>query len=295
MRFRPGWLRRVLQVPVVPTLGPVHPDTLRPELFDEVVAAAHTGEMLPFDKERRWSRSKSETVLVDEIVHRPDLTIIPTLFRRGTGMIKTHVYSPTTPDTAALRTATRRWCTEFGAATGRVIWFTPDSPQIDAVTGTRILLKVFTEDDLSAPAGDPAAEIRELDACPPPVQDTFGQLADQVPDAGFGFLNRRWRAGHVDGPILTAIANDTIVGAIGPLAVMPDRDGTPALLPQYFGVTPGHRGQGHGRALWRAATTWGARHGARYQILQAATGEASERLFCAQGLTTLGFTCAVAA
>ena len=55
MRFRPRWLRRVLQVPVVPTLGPVHPDTLRPEIFDEIVAAARTGEMLPFDKERRWS------------------------------------------------------------------------------------------------------------------------------------------------------------------------------------------------------------------------------------------------
>src|SRR5256885_3619306 len=110
MRSRRRWLRRVLQVPVVPTLGPVHRGTLGPEIFDEVVAAARTGEMLPFDKERRWSTSKSETVLVDEIVHRPDLTIIPTLSRRGSGMIKTHVYSVTTPNTAALRTATQRCC-----------------------------------------------------------------------------------------------------------------------------------------------------------------------------------------
>ncbi len=166
MRFRPGWLHRVLQVPVVPTLGPVHPDTLRPELFDEVAAAGRTGEMLPFDKERRWSASKSETVLVDQIVHRPDLTIIPTLTRRGTGMIKTHVYSPTTPDTAALRTATRRWCTEFGAATGRVLWFTPEPPRADAVATTRVLLKPFTEDDASATADSPATRIRELDAFP---------------------------------------------------------------------------------------------------------------------------------
>jgi GNAT superfamily N-acetyltransferase len=76
---------------------------------------------------------------------------------------------------------------------------------------------------------------------------------------------------------------------------MPDRDGTPVLLPQYFGVDPENRGQGHGRALWRAAMAWGARHGAHYQLLQATTGGLSESLFCSEGLTTLGFTCAVAA
>ncbi|MBE8519381.1 GNAT family N-acetyltransferase [Amycolatopsis sp. H6(2020)] len=286
-------MRRVLQVPIVPTLGPVHPDILQPEIFDEIVAAAHTGEMLPFDKERRWSRSKSETVLVDEIVHCPDLTIIPTLSHRGTGMIKTHVYSPATPDVAALRATTRRWCVAYGTAIGRVTWFATEPPQMGCVAGTRVLLKVFTDDHTLVPYE--AATIPELDCCPQPVEDTFAQLAEQVPDAGLDFLYRRWREGLVDGPILTAIDNGTILGAIGPLAVMPDRGGSPVLLPQYFGVTPGHRGRGHGRILWRAAMAWGARHGADYQLLQAATGQPSEHLFCSEGLTTLGFTCAVAA
>ncbi|QKV80687.1 GNAT family N-acetyltransferase [Amycolatopsis sp. Hca4] len=291
MRFRPSWLRRVLQVPVVPTLGPVHPDTLRPEIFDEVVAAALTGEMLPFDKERRWSATKSETILVDEIVHRPDLTIIPTLNHRGTGMIKTHVYSPAEPDTPALRAATRRWCTTYGATTGRVLWFTNEPSQSDTATATRVLLKTFTQKNTP----DTAGGIHELDACPPSIQDTFAQLALQVPETGLGFLCRHWHEGRVDGPILAAIDDGMVVGAIGPLAVMPDRDGTPVLLPQYFGVAPGYRGRGHGRGLWRAAASWGTEHGARYQVLQAATGGPSEALFCTEGLTTLGFTCAVAA
>ncbi|MEU5259727.1 GNAT family N-acetyltransferase [Amycolatopsis sp. NPDC021455] len=291
MRFRPRWLRRVLQVPVVPTLGPVHPDTLGPEIFDEVVAAARTGQMLPFDKERRWSATKSETVLVDEIVHRPDLTVIPTLTHRGTGMIKTHVYGPAEPHTTALRAATRRWCAAYGAATGRVIWFTPEPPQTDAAAGTRVLLKTLTQEDNPGAA----ERIRDLDACPPSTQDTFAVLAQQAPETGLGFLCRRWREGRVDGPILAAVHEGVVLGAIGPLAVMPDRDGAPVLLPQYFGVAPGHRGRGHGRALWRAAMTWGARHGARYQLLQAAAGGPSESLFCSEGLTTLGFTCAVAA
>jgi GNAT superfamily N-acetyltransferase len=290
MRFRPGWLRGVLQVPVVPTLGPVHPDTFEPEIFDEVVAAARTGQMLPFDKERRWSTSKSEIILVDEIVHRPDLTIIPTLSHRGTGMIKTYVYSSTAPETEALRAATRRWCAGHDAATGRVIWFTPDHPQTTA--GTRVLLKTFAD---QAPASSAAGVVRDLDTCRQPVQDTFAQLADDVPDAGLSFLYRRWREGRIDGPILAALDDGVVAGVIGPLAVMADRDGAPVLLPQYFGVLPGLRGRGHGRALWRAASAWGARHDARYQVLQAAVGRPSERLFCAEGLSTLGFTCAVSA
>jgi hypothetical protein len=44
-------------------LGPVHPDTLRPKIFEEVATAAHTGELLSFDKDRHWSASESETVL----------------------------------------------------------------------------------------------------------------------------------------------------------------------------------------------------------------------------------------
>jgi hypothetical protein len=149
----------------------------------EIVAAARTGEMLPFDKERRWSATKSETVLVDDDVHRPDLTIIPTLNHRGTGMIKTHVYGPAKPDTATLRAATRRWCAAYGAATGRVIWFTSEPPQTDAAAGTRILLKTLTEEDIPASLG----RIRELEDLPRSTQDTFVQLAQQVPETGLGF------------------------------------------------------------------------------------------------------------
>jgi len=90
MRLRADWLRRVLTVPYVPTLGPVHPDALTADLFDEIIAASRTGDALPFDRDRRWSPRKRDIVLVDEIVHRPTHTIIPTLSRRGTGIVKTY-------------------------------------------------------------------------------------------------------------------------------------------------------------------------------------------------------------
>lgn len=113
----------MLRVPYVPTLGSVHPDTLCPELFDDVLAASWTGQVLPFDKDRRWSQRKDHILLAEEIIHR----------------------------------------------------------------------------------------------------------------------------------------------------------------------------HGHGRALWRAATAWAEQHRAVYQLLQAETGQVSERLFLSEGLASLGFTCALAA
>ena len=85
MRSQREWLRRVLRVPYVPTLG-LHPDTLCPELFDDVLAASRTGQALPFDKDRRWSQRKDHALLAEEIIDRPDRTIIPTLSRRNGGL-----------------------------------------------------------------------------------------------------------------------------------------------------------------------------------------------------------------
>ncbi len=87
----------------------------------------------------------------------------------------------------------------------------------------------------------------------------------------------------------------SVVGAIGPLTIMRDRRGERMLLPQYFGVLPEHRGQGHGRALWCAAADWGRRRRAAYQLLQTRAGYASDRLFLSEGLRSLGFAASVTA
>nr|CTQ97461.1 hypothetical protein [Kibdelosporangium sp. MJ126-NF4] len=288
----------MLHVPYVPTLGPVHPDTLDLEVFDEVIAATTAGVMLPFDKDRRWSARKSETVLVDEIVHRPDLTIIPTVSRRGRGTVRTYVYSPTRPDPDALRAATRRWCRAHGGYVGRVVWFHPDT-MTDEHAGqtatTRVLLKGFGTPPITCAHASTGASVVDLDTTAPQVRDTFADFTEQLADVGFGFLYRRWHECGVDGPILVAIADGQVIGAIGPLATMTDRQGAAVMLPQYFGVLPAHRGRGHGRTLWRHAVAWGEQHQAAYQLLQTATDGPSDQLFCSEGLTTLGFATAVLA
>jgi GNAT superfamily N-acetyltransferase len=295
MRLRADWLSRVLDVPYVPILGPAHPDQFTAEMFidvfADVVAAGRAGTALPFDKDRRWSPRKTDTVLVDEIVHRPDCTIIPTLSRRGSGMVRTFCYGGAV-DLGVLRAATRRYCTAYGAAGGRVVWFDPAGAA--DVDHTRMLLKEFAHDEgPDVRPGGPATS--ELDDCVPEVAATFGTFAHVMSDHGFKFLQQRRGAGHVDGPVLVCQNDGSIVGAIGPLTIMPDRTGARMLLPQYFGVLPEQRGAGYGRALWRAAQSWGARHHADYQLLQARAGHASEQLFLSEGLRSLGFTATVPA
>jgi GNAT superfamily N-acetyltransferase len=160
-----------------------------------------------------------------------------------------------------------------------VIWFQRASEG----ARTRLLLKTFGDQDKCGRGG-----VIQLTDCA--VADTFPAFAEELGADGFAFLYQRIKAGLPDGPILVRIEDRRIVGAIGPLALL-DSTGTRMQPPQYFAVHPHYRRRGHGRALWRAAMAWGADNGAKYKVLQAAAGSASELLYLSEGLSTLGFVC----
>jgi GNAT superfamily N-acetyltransferase len=141
------------------------------------------------------------------------------------------------------------------------------------------------KDFAAGPGPAPGLAVQEARLLP--EEAGFGNLAEALAADGFAFLYGQMRAGKV-GPVLTVLHEGRVAGAIGPMETMPDAAGVVRLLPQYFGVLPGHRGRGYGRALWRAAMHWGHRHGAAYQVLQTEVGGASDRLCAAEGLTSLG-------
>jgi GNAT superfamily N-acetyltransferase len=279
MRFRWDWLSPVLQAPYVPSLGPVRPEALTVDIFEDVLSVAGTGRFLPYDKGRRWSSAKDERVIVGEIVHTPDLTIIPTLSTRGGNTIKLYHFATTPPHFAELGEHAHRLRKSHGAASAKVIWLHNDP----AEAHNRIMLKSYGEQDHI----EPPEHIVQLDQCE--VASTFPAFADQLGVDGFAFLYQRMKAGHEDGPVLVAVDDRRIVGAVGPLTTLTDATGACTVPPQYYAVHPRYRRRGHGRALWRAAMAWGRRHGATYKILQAETGAPSERLYLSEGLTTLGF------
>ncbi|MET8957533.1 GNAT family N-acetyltransferase [Streptomyces sp. NPDC004533] len=282
MRLLWDWLHPVIQVPYVPTIGPVHPDALTLALFDDVLRVAGTGSFLPYDKDQRWTETKDETVLPDHIEHTSARTLIPALRSRGSGTLTVYTYGPAAEEAASLAA---KLTADHHVSTARVVTFHgPDETPPAGTAVTRVQMKSFAHPRIE----DQPGPIRTVDALPQPTRETFAAFADRLTSDGFAFLHSQMQSGSV-GPVLAATDGARVVGAIGPMETMPDSAGATRLLPQYFGVLPEHRGHGHGRALWRAAMAWGATHGADYQLLQTEIGGASDRLCQAEGLRSLGF------
>lgn len=283
MFFRWDWLRPLLTAPVVPTLGPVHPDALTVGIFEDTLRAAVTRDFLPYDKDQRWGGGKDETVLRGDVVHQPERTLIPTLTRRGRGTVKVFAYGhrDSVLDEAAELAA--KLATVHDVVNAKIVRTL--GPETGSPRGTRIQLKDFTARACPEPGG-PVRPVTDWSAA---VQETFAPFAAEMAADGLGFLHAQMQAGRC-GPVLATVVEDRVVGAIGPMDVLPDAVGRPQLLPQYFAVLPEARGQGLGRVLWRAAMHWGQSHGAAYQLLQTEVNGPSDRLCQAEGLTSLGFT-----
>ncbi|MER7882590.1 GNAT family N-acetyltransferase [Streptomyces fimicarius] len=283
MFFRWDWLRPVLTAPIVPTLGPVHPDALSVDLFEDILRAADTGDFLPYDKDRRWGGEKDETALRSDVVHQPERTLIPTLTRRGRGTVKVFAYGHHDGVVNEAAELAAKLAAQYDAFNAKVV--RPLGPDTGSPRGTRIQLKRFT--DRTCP--NPDGPVRPVTAWPAAVQKTFGPFADTMAADGLAFLHHQMQADRC-GPVLAAVVDDRIVGAIGPMEVRADAIGRPQLMPQYFAVLPDARGQGLGRTLWRAAMHWGQTHGAAYQLLQTEVDGPSDQLCQSEGLATLGFS-----
>ncbi|MFI5722952.1 GNAT family N-acetyltransferase [Streptomyces cyaneofuscatus] len=283
MLFRWDWLRPQLTAPIVPTLGPVHPDALSVGIFEDILRAAETGDFLPYDKDRRWGSEKDEKVLREDVIHQPEHTLIPTLTRRGRGTVKVFAYGlrdSVIDEAADLAT---KLAAAHDVAGARVV--RPLGPETAPPRGTRIQLKDFTTGPCPAPDGP----VRPVTAWPATVQNTFAPFAETMAADGLAFLHTQMQAGQC-GPVLASAIEGRIVGTIGPMEVRVDAIGRPQLLPQYFAVLPEAQGQGLGRALWRAAMHWGQSRGAAYQLLQTEVNGPSDRLCRSEGLASLGFS-----
>lgn len=288
MFFRWDWLRPQLAAPIVPTLGPVHPDALAVGIFEDTLRAVDTGGFLPYDKDRRWGGEKNEKVLREDVVHQPEHTLIPTLTQRGRGTVKVFAYGLRDSVVEEAAEMAAKLAAAHDVVNARVV--RPLGPETTHPRGIRIQLKDFTADPCPAPDGP----VHPVTAWPTSVQETFAPFAEAMVGDGLAFLHTQMQAGRC-GPVLAAAVEDRIVGAIGPMEIQSDAIGRPQLMPQYFAVLPEARGQGLGRVLWRAAMHWGQSHGAAYQLLQTEVDGPSDHLCQTEGLTSLGFTDTTAA
>lgn len=283
MFFRWDWLRPQLTAPIVPTLGPVHPDALSVGIFEDILRAADTGDFLPYDKDQRWGGDKDERVLRADVVHHPGHTLIPTLAQRGRGTVKVFAYGLRDSVINEADELATKLAAAHDVADARVV--RPLRRETTHPRGTRIQLKDFTTGPCPAPEGP----VRPVTAWPTTVQNTFAPFAETMAADGLAFLHTQMQVGQC-GPVLATAIEDRIVGAIGPMEVRADAIGRPQLMPQYFAVLPEAQGQGLGRVLWQAAMHWGQSHGAAYQLLQTEVEGPSDQLCRSEGLTSLGFS-----
>lgn len=274
-----------MPVPYVPAVGPVHPDDPVADLFAAGVETAGIGRVLPYDKDRRWSDTKTERVLTDAIEHDQRQTLIPTLVERGAGTVQVHVYGAAPDNLSAGADLARKLAAAHGAprlaSSGSS---TPISPRYAHGVGTRVQLKGFG----TRPGKAPAAPVHEYKQLPEDLRPDFATFAEQMVADGFAFLYEQMPAGTV-GPVLTVLHEGHVAGATRPMETMTDPSGAARPLPQYFEVLPQRRGMAMAGPLWRAAMHWGHQHGAAYQLLQIEVGGASDRLCATEGLTSLGF------
>lgn len=180
MGFQWDWLKPVVTVPYVPTLGPVHPAGLGLQLFADVIDVAGTGRFLAYDKDRRWSDTKDETVLPLDIVHQPGLTLIPTLNRRAGGTVKVHLYGDQHGALEDAAELAAKLAASNGAAKARVVSFqSPGEPARPGTTYTRVQLREFT----SAPTFQPD-QVQPLESHPATSSCRPSSAAPPTPCAG---------------------------------------------------------------------------------------------------------------
>jgi hypothetical protein len=151
-------------------LGVVRSAALSADLFNAVVSVADTSRFLPYDKDRRWLSAKDERVVAQAIIHRPGLTVIPTLSTRGRGLLKIHYYGRSKPDASQAAEWARAWCAIYGATTARLIWFEDTSQG----ARTRLMHKTFGAGDQAGRAGS----VMTLTDCP--HASTFGAFAEEI-------------------------------------------------------------------------------------------------------------------
>lgn len=70
---------------------------------------------------------------------------------------------------------------------------------------------------------------------PHDIRNSFEDFADEMAADGFAFLYQRILTDSV-GPVLTAVVDGAVAGAIGPMEIRPDAITDSQLMPQYFGV-----------------------------------------------------------
>ncbi|MEA1937469.1 MAG: GNAT family N-acetyltransferase [Patescibacteria group bacterium] len=274
--------KKVLYLPV---LGPVYTSSNPVQkLLSAVLNNSQTDSFLPYDKNKRWHKSKTERILLKEIICDDKELYIPVedIFKNA---LKVFYYSNTSPNNITITKARKFYAkTKNIYGLSNLSFYCFKKPKIETkFICQNIYLKSITSKDSYFKFSE---EIDYYNNLHSETQLTFNNLKKEPKLENFGFLWENFIAKNKNlNPIICAVLKNKIVGAIGPLDLSKDIWNVPFLFPPHFGVAERMRKTGIGKKLWQAAMSFAYQKGAKYTLVQNTPNSPAARFYEKQGLS----------
>jgi hypothetical protein len=220
----------------VPILGPVYASgNSIQKLLSDVLNNSQTDNFLPYDKNKRWNKNKTERILLEEIIYNDKELYIPVkdTFKN---ILKIFYYSNNSFNdiaTTKIKKIYTKTKTFQGSDSLHLYCFKEPKAKTKFTCQNVYLKNITSKDNLFRFP----EEINYYDDLHDKVQLTFSDLKKKPELEGFGFLWKKFIAKNKKlSPIICAVLENKIVGAIGPLDIAKDTWNTSFLFPPYFGV-----------------------------------------------------------
>lgn len=270
----------------LPIIGPVYaPDKAFKKILLELLGNAESDKFLSYDKNKRWYKKKPEKILVNHIHVNGNKAIIPTSDKNFINIFHQSLKPAGGSDIQETREMATRIAKKNDVG-NLFIHFNHAPKSQDNFRCFKIFLKKISSEDIIKKNFDNIKLFDELDIS---IKKSFARLGEEPEMEGFGALwNNYLSKKLLQLPIICAIDNGSIIGAIGPIEIMEDCWGSKFLAPPYFGVVSSHRRQGIGHKLWNSALDMAARLGAKYTLVQNQPGSPAANFYLGEGLVDSG-------
>ncbi|MCD4705627.1 GNAT family N-acetyltransferase [bacterium] len=272
----------------IPILGPVYiSNNFVQKLLSDILNNSHTNDFLPYDKNKRWYKNKTETILLEEIICNDKELYIPVkdTFKN---VLKVFCYSNNFFDDVAISKIKKIYTkTKIVHKIDNLFCYCFKKPKTKIkFICQNIYLKNIVKKDNFAKFSNGVNYYNDLSN---EVQLTFNDFRKGSELEGFGFLWEKFITKNKKlSPIICSVLKNKITGVIGPLDISKDVWNTPFLFPPYFGVAEKMRKTGIGEKLWKSAMSFAYQNGAQYTLVQNTPNSPAAQFYEKQGLSNEG-------
>ncbi len=273
------------QVFYIPTIGNIYSsEGSVKKLLRDVLGNSKNDYFLPYDKNKRWHKSKKEKILLSSIVIDGNSLCVPVESSFKYRTLKIFYYTVNELDSSGINKIKNiikslKNVKKFD----NCFLYCFKKPKIKLkFTCHNIYLKIITKKECLA---ELPKSIDYYSNLTHKVRQTFNYLGQEPELKGFNFLWKEFISKNKQlSSIICAVEKEKIIGAIGPIDISKDPWSVSWLLPPYFGVKKELRKKGYGEKLWKVAMSLAYQKGAKYTLVQNLSDSPADRFYKKQGL-----------